>query len=477
MADTVEPRLARGLRDLLPQDMLARQWMIDTIREVYERYGFVPLGTPAIEYLDVLSGAAGEEAQLSIYRVHGREIEKLGLRFDLTVPLARVCAQYPDLPRPFRRYQVAPVWRTDKPGAGRYREFTQFDIDSVGVDTEVADVEIITAMCDALSALNVESYRVRFSSRRILNLLNEYAGIPAGLSTDVFRVLDKLDKIGPEKLRLELTAGYQDESGDTISGLGLAADQVAKIERFLTIQSADRESVLDQLRDVFRVLPRATAEIDTLARMSGHLDALGYGSDRVVIDLSVARGLAYYTGPVFEAVLPDAPQFGSVFGGGRFDELVLRFLGERVPATGASIGIDRLLDALQFLKKVPSRRSTAQVLVTVIDPGAMGAYLALAYELRRAGIRAEVYLGSERSIGKQLKYADQCDIPVVAFYGPDEVDRGVVTLKDMEVGRRKSEHVAGREEWIKERPGQVEVKRSEIVPAVSEMVGLPEGKA
>src|SRR5919106_3540268 len=196
----VEPRLSRGLRDLLPDQMLAREKMISTVRGVYERYGFVPLSTPAIEYLDVLSGSAGEETQQSIFRVTNPEGEALGLRFDLTVPLARVIAQYKDLPRPFRRYQVSTVWRADKPDKGRYREFTQFDLDSVGVESEIADTEIIAGMCDTLSALNVGRYLVRFSSRAILNLLLAYAGIAPDQGVEVFRVLDKLDKVGLDKV-------------------------------------------------------------------------------------------------------------------------------------------------------------------------------------------------------------------------------------------------------------------------------------
>src|SRR5438034_1618437 len=244
MPETVQPRLSRGLRDLLPDQLLARQRMIDTIRGVYELYGFVPLATPAIEYLDVLSGSAGQEAQQSIFRVTNPEGEALGLRFDLTVPLARVIAQYADLPRPFRRYQVAPVWRADKPDKGRYREFTQFDLDSVGTESEIADTEILAGMADTLDALNVGRYLVRFSSRTALNLLLDYAGIPKQQSADVFRVLDKLDKAGIEKVRLELMQGYKDESGDLIRGLGLTRDQVDRVEKFLAIKADSRNEVL-----------------------------------------------------------------------------------------------------------------------------------------------------------------------------------------------------------------------------------------
>lgn len=473
---TVEARLSRGLRDLLPGEMLARQWLIDTIRRVYELYGFVPLGTPAIEYLDVLRGsAAGQEASQSIFTVKNPEDEALGLRFDLTVPLARVVSQYKDLPRPFRRYQVSPVWRADKPGPGRYREFTQFDLDSVGVESEIADTEIIAGMCDTLTALQVGGFRVRFSSRRILNVLLSFAGIPQEQAVDVFRVLDKLDKVGMQKIRLELTEGYVDSSGDPIRGLGLENSQVDKIERFLAIRSDDRREVMAQLRETFAGMETAAAELSQVERISSHLYALGYGDDQVSLDLSIARGLAYYTGPVFEAILLEAPQFGSVFGGGRYDDLVMRFLGEKVPATGASMGVDRLLAALVHLGKAGRQKSTAKVLVTRMDPALEGECLAMVFELRRAGIPAELYLGTAKGPGKQLKYADQMGAPLALLYGSSEKERGVVTLKDMEVGRRKAETLARREEWLEERPGQREVARTELVAAVREMLSPIEG--
>lgn len=471
MPETVEPRLSRGLRDLLPDQMLARQWMIDTIRGVYELYGFVPLGTPAVEFLDVLLGSsAGTEAQQSIFTVSNPEEEELGLRFDLTVPLARVIAQYRELPRPFRRYQVSPVWRADKPGPGRFREFTQFDLDSVGVESEVADTEIIAGMCDTLSALKVGPYLVRFSSRGILNTLLAYAGIPAERGVDVFRVLDKLDKVGKEKVRLEMTVGYVDASGDPIRGLGLASEQVDKIERFLEIRSDDRREVVAQLRELFAGVEGADREVGLVDRISNHLYSLGYGEDKVSLDLSIARGLAYYTGPVFEAMLLDAPQFGSVFGGGRYDGLVLRFLGERVPATGASIGVDRLLAALIHLGRAGQQKSTAKVLITNMDAALQPDYVAMTWELRRAGIPTELYLGTAKGPGKQLKYADQWGVPIAILYGSNEKEKGIVTVKDMEIGRKRAEALANRQEWLEERPGQREVPRGELVPVIREML-------
>jgi len=470
--------------------MAARQRMIETIRSVYENYGFVPLGTPAIEYLDVLIGTAGQEANKSIFGVRNPEDEKLGLRFDLTVPLARVVSQYPNLPRPFRRYQVSPVWRADKPDKGRFREFTQFDIDSIGVETELADAEIIAAMADTLAALEVGHYRVRFSSRRILELLLKFADVPSTIrvkktvgggrigketveeerpAADVFRVLDKLDKIGIDRVRLELTTGYTDESGDQVLGLGLDQSQVARIEEFLGIQSVRRQDVLDQLTRTFHHVEGAESEILVLRRISDTLGELGYEDARVNIDLSIARGLAYYTGPVFEAILLDAPQFGSVFGGGRYDDLVLRFLGERVPATGASIGVDRLLAALVELDRVHLRQATAQVLVAIVDPNLQGDCVKIAFELRRAGIPTELYLGS-KSIGRQIKLADEQGIPLVVVFGGDEKARGIVVLKEMGEGRRRAAETRTRTEWLRTRPGQLEVPRNDVVLATRQLL-------
>ena len=467
---TVEPRVSRGLRDLLPDQMLARQQMVDTIRGVYELYGFVPLSTPASEYLDVLSGSAGQEAQASIFRVTNPENEALGLRFDLTVPLARVIAQYKDLPRPFRRYQVSPVWRADKPDKGRFREFTQFDLDSVGTESEIADTEILAGMCDTLSALNAGRYLVRFSSRAVLNLLLRFADVSDGQGVDVFRVLDKLDKVGVEKVKLELMDGYKDESGDTIRGLGLARNQVDRIQRFLDVKADSREDVLVQLRQLFDGIDGAAGQVDAISRISRHLYSLGYGDDRISLDLSIARGLAYYTGPVFEAILLDAPQFGSVFGGGRYDDLVMRFLGEPIPAVGASMGVDRLLAAMTFLGTVGTEKATARVLVTNMDAALADDYIAMTWELRRAGIPTELYLGSAKGLGKQLKYADQYEIPIVLLYGSNEKEQGIVTIKDMAVGREKTKAVGDRKEWLAARPGQFTVPRAQLVSALQKLL-------
>ena len=458
---SIKPRISRGLRDLLPEAMIARQRLVDTVREVYENYGFLPLETPAIEYLDVLSGSAGEEAQQSIFRVASPEEEALGLRFDLTVPLSRVISQYQGIPLPFRRYQVAHVWRADKPDPGRYRQFTQFDIDAVGAPCGRADVEILAAICDALTALEVGPYRVRFSSRTILNLLLKCADIPEARAQDVFRVLDKLDKIGSEKVKLELTTGYTDSSGDRIRGVGLDPRQVGVIEEFLSITGNTRTAVLERLGSLFSNVEGSAKELTVIETLSSSLSDLGYHSDRVALDVSIARGLAYYTGPVFEAVLLDAPQFGSVFGGGRYDNLVARFGGTALPATGASLGVDRLLAAIEHLRKGGQSKTTVQVLVTVMDDALSKECMLLGFELRRAGIRTEIDVSGGR-LGKQLKRANRLGIPYAVLLGSNELERGVVTIKQMAVAGQQGTAVGDHESWKAARFGQKEVPRAEV---------------
>ena len=469
---SIKPRLSRGLRDLLPESMLARQRLIETVRNVYESYGFAPLDTPAIEYLDVLSGSAGQEAQQSIFRVSNPEKEPLGLRFDLTVPLSRVVSQYRDIPLPFKRYQVSQVWRADKPDPGRYRQFTQFDLDAVGAPCGRADIEILAAICDSLEAVGAVPYVVRFSSREILNLLLRRAGIEASLAVDVFRVLDKLDKIGMKRVRLELTTGYVDRSGDPIRGVGLTASQVAVIEEFLSIRGDTRGEVLGQLASLFSDTDGSDEQLRVVEGISSSLDAAGYGSDRIVLDVSIARGLAYYTGPVFEANLLKAPEFGSVFGGGRYDDLVARFGGQPVPATGASMGVDRLLAALERLGRSGGRKTPTEVLVTVMDERLGPECLSIAFDLRRAGIRTEIHVGRGR-LGKQLKRADRLGIPYAVLLGSNEAEQGVVTVKQMAIARKQGAGMRDNEQWKAARFGQQTVPRDRLVETLRLMLRDP----
>jgi histidyl-tRNA synthetase len=470
----VEPKLLRGFRDYFPAQMKARLKIIETIRRVYELYGFLPLETPAQEYRVTLTGY-GEENTKQIFTFRNPEEEEVALRFDLTVPLARVVAQYPDLQLPFRRYQVAPVWRGDKPDAGRFREFTQFDIDSVGTSSIAADVEIICGMYDTLLALGIEHFKIRFSDRKVLNSLMDFAGIRHSFAHNMFRILDKLEKIGRDEVTAELTAGRVDASGDKIPGLGLSDEAVGRIVRFLDIPKGKRREVLDALATLFRGVASADEAVAELRTICESLEALDIPEEYVALDLSIARGLDYYTGPVFEAVLLDAPDFGSVFGGGRYDGLVERFLGKKIPAVGASIGVDRLFAAMQSLKLLDLSPATAQVLVTVMEAGRLTEYQKLTRELRTAGINTEIYLGEEKTLGKQLQYANRQQIPIAVIMGSDEFSKGEVTIKNLELGARlqdKKKTAAGkeREEWLRlSRSVQVTIPRGQCIEQIRAM--------
>jgi histidyl-tRNA synthetase len=472
---TVEPKLLKGFRDYLPAQMNARLRIIAAIRRVYELYGFQPLDTPAQEYRVTLMGY-GDENTKQIFAFTNPEEEEVALRFDLTVPLARVVAQYPDLPLPFRRYQVAPVWRSDKPDAGRFREFMQFDLDSVGSTSLAADVEILCGMFDTLRALGLERFRIRFSDRKVLNSLLDFSGIPRERSHGVFRVLDKLDKIGLDGITAELTGGRVDASGDRIPGLGLSAGQVERIKRFLAIPQGKRREVLQALKDLFAGVPSADEATGELEFICVALEQLKIPEENVALDLSIARGLDYYTGPVFEAVLTDAPEFGSVFGGGRYDGLVERFLGRKIPAVGASIGIDRLLAALTKLGLAEAAPATAAVLVTLMEPARIAEYQMLTRELRLSGINTELYLGEEKGLGKQLQYANRQQIPLAVIMGSDEFARNEVTVKNLTLGAQLQEKKKGlsgkdREEWLRlSRSVQVTVPRDQLIATIRSMM-------
>ena len=471
----VEPRLLRGFRDYLPAQMNARLRLISTIRSVYERYGFQPLETPALEYLVTLIGY-GDENVKQIFHFNNPEDEHIALRFDLTVPLARVVAQYPDLELPFRRYQVAPVWRADKPDPGRFREFIQFDIDSVGTASMAADVEIICGMYDTLKALGLDHFKVKFSDRRVLNSLLDFADVSHKSAHNVFRILDKLDKIGVDGVSAELTAGRTDVSGDKIKGLGLNTNQVSRIKEFLALPPGKRRDVLSSLTKLLSSVRSAREAVNGLDFICNSLDELAIPEENVVLDLSVARGLDYYTGPVFEAVLTDAPEFGSVFGGGRYDGLVERFLGKKIPAVGASIGVDRLFAALQKLGVLELAPSTVQVIVTVMERGRIADYQKITRELRGAGINTELYLGEETTLGKQLQYANRQQIPIAVLIGSDEFAKGEVTIKNLRLGgklqdKKKSADGKEREEWLKlSRSVQVTVPRDRCVDEIRRML-------
>jgi histidyl-tRNA synthetase len=460
----VKPELLKGFRDYGPEEELTRRDLIERIREVFERHGYLPLQTPALEFLTTLFGADyGKENKEQIFNFVGPDDVEMGLRFDLTAPLARFVAANRDLPTPFRRYQVAPCWRVDKPGPGRYREFLQFDIDIVGTSLVAADAEIIAIMVETMNHLGIERAEVRYSDRKILDGLAEYAGILIDMAPDVFRVLDKLDKQGREAVILELGPGRVDKSGDKIAGLGLPDSQIAHIERFLDIAKLSPDEQMREAAELLAGIDSAEEGLDELRHIRGFLDSMGVDPVKARIDLAVVRGLGYYTGPVFETFLLDLPEYGSVFSGGRYDHLVSRFSGQPMPGTGSSIGPDRLLAALLKLQAIETRRSCADVLVTTMDKTRMNDYFRIAGRLREAGFRVEIFLGNNRRVPKQLQYADRLDIPVAVICGSDEFERDEVTIKDLVAGREQSKEVRGRAEWLKAEDIQVTLPSEKMV--------------
>lgn len=445
----VEPRLLKGMQDFLPQREIARERLVRTIREVFESFGFQPLSTPCLEPVDVLLGADyGSDNTGQIFSFKGPDETDMGLRFDLTAPLARVVALYPELPKPFRRYQYAPVWRNDKPGPGRFREFTQFDLDIIGTTSMVADAEIIAIMATVMRALKVGPFTVRFSDRKVLDGLAEFAGLNPATAREVFRVLDKLDKVGLQNVLLELGPGRVDVSGDPITGLRLGPEPISRIACFLELPSRGREDVLASADKMLGVTPTGRAGLAELREICTYLDVMGVPADEAVVDLTVARGLGYYTGPVFETTIDALAKYGSVFSGGRYDTLVARFQDTPIPGTGSSVGVDRLLAALVEAELIAVDRSSVDVLVTVMDRERISDYLALANGLRGNGFRTEVYLGEAKGIGKQIQYADRVGIPVAVIAGSNEFTDGTITVKDLVAGRAKALAVANRKEWL-----------------------------
>lgn len=478
----------RGLRDYFGAEVSARAAMLGRITEVYHRYGFDPLETSAIETVEALGKFLPDvdRPNEGVFAWNDPDDGWLALRYDLTAPLARVYAQHRnDLPTPYRRYQVGPVWRNEKPGPGRFRQFYQCDADTVGAASVAADAEVCAMLADALEAAGIArgDYIVRINNRKVLNGAMEAAGVldPADPEAHaarrgvVMRAIDKLDRLGPQGVALLLGSGRRDESGDFTPGAGLSEDQAAIVLGFMEARRDDPSATCARLRELVGASAAGREGVDELEEIADLLAAQGYGSDRAVIDPSVVRGLGYYTGPVFEAELTfeildekgRKRSFGSVAGGGRYDDLVKRFTGQAVPATGVSVGVDRLLAALAA-RAGAAPADPGPVVVTVMDKSAMAEYQAMAAELRAAGIRAEVFLGGG-NMGRQLKYADQRSSPVAVIAGEDERARGVVQLKDLALGARLAAEIADHEAW-KAQPAQVEVHRGALVAAVRELL-------
>ena len=475
----------KGFRDYFGAEVTTRKAMLDAITAVYHRYGFDPLETSAVETVDALGKFLPDvdRPNAGVFAWQDEDADWLALRYDLTAPLARVAAQYRyDLPSPYRRFAMGPVWRNEKPGPGRFRQFYQCDADTVGAPSVAADAEICAMLADALEEVGIPrgDYLVKVNNRKVLNGVMEVAGL-AGEDKEtergiVLRAIDKIDRLGPEGVRALLGEGRKDESGDFTKGAGLSAEQAEVVMGFTTAKRDAGAATVARLRELVGVSVIGAEGVAELEGIAALLEAQGYGPDRIVIDPGVVRGLGYYTGPVYEAELTfeildekgRKRQFGSVAGGGRYDGLVKRFTGQDVPATGVSIGVDRLLAALRA--KGRSTGDTAgPVVVTVMDRDRMADYMAMVGELRQAGIRAEVYLGNPKNFGNQLKYADKRQSPIAVIQGGNEAAAGKVILKDLILGAKIAES-ATLEEW-KDRPAQVEIPRGEMVAAVRKMLG------
>lgn len=476
----------KGFRDYFGSEVTQRTQMLQQIAHVYHQYGFEALESSAVETVEALGKFLPDVDRPNEGVFAWQEFDEGGngdwmaLRYDLTAPLARVYAQHRnDLPTPYRRYAMGPVWRNEKPGPGRYRQFYQCDADTVGTASMAADAEICAMLSDTLETVGIPrgDYLVRVNNRKVMNGVLEVMGLgdDQAARDNVLRTIDKFDKVGEAGVRELLTKGRLDASGAFIDGVGLSDDQAEPVLAFLTSKAADASGTLANLRAAVGASKVGAEGINELEQIGELLAAGGYGSDRIEIDPSVVRGLGYYTGPVYEAELTfeifdekgRKRQFGSVSGGGRYDDLVKRFTGQEVPATGVSIGVDRLLAALREKGRIQAQE-TGPVVVTVMDRDRMADYQAMVAELRNAGIRAEVYLGNPKNFGNQLKYADKRNSPIAVIEGGSEKEAGVIQIKDLILGAKIAQS-ATLEEW-KERPSQFEVQRGDLVAKVREIL-------
>ncbi|NWG53778.1 MAG: histidine--tRNA ligase [Hydrogenophilaceae bacterium] len=476
-------RRPRGFQDRRGAQLAAERALVAKIAAVYEAWGFEGLETSAFEYADCLGKFLPDQDRPNegVFALEDDDQQWMALRYDLTAPLARFVAENFDaLPKPYRRWAAGPVWRNEKPGPGRFREFWQCDADTVGAASPAADAEMIAVACAGLEAAGLKAgqYRININTRRLLN------GVLASIGADdpakrlsVLRAIDKLDRLGVDGVRLLLGKGRRDESGDFTRGAELSEADAERVLAFVTAGRGSREETLSALSAV-AANADTEAGLAELGAIDEALGALGIGAAQARFDPGIVRGLEYYTGPVFEAELIGSPdeeenviRYGSVGGGGRYDDLVARFTGQLVPATGFSIGVSRLAAALQALGE---QQADGPVVILALDQTRMGAYLAMAQELRAAGVRAEVYLG-QSGMKAQMKYADRRGAPIAVIEGEDEVKKGVVTLKDLKLGAALAKAIEGNEAWRKGRPAQIEAPRAELAAAVKRM--LAEGGA
>ncbi len=498
-ANKLRARLPRGLADRGPAEIAATRTMIEKIRAVYERYGFEPVETPAIEYTDALGKFLPDEERPNegVFSFQDDDEQWLSLRYDLTAPLARYVAENFDaLPKPYRSYRFGWVFRNEKPGPGRFRQFMQFDADTVGSSSPAADAEMCMMAADTMEALDVPrgSYVVKVGSRKLLDGLLESLRVGGAIDEThrmtTLRAVDKLDRLGPTAVFQLLTTGRKDESGDFTKGAGLNSAQADNVMRYLgfsSVKSTYQKDTIDRpefqtdeaiewLVSRVELGPTGREGVNELKEIATLIQASGYCDGRVLIDPSVVRGLEYYTGPVFEVELTfptdgkdGSPRFGSVGGGGRYDGLIARFRGESVPATGFSIGVSRLAAALQYLGKIDARPGPGPVVVTVFDRDRLADYQAMVGRLRAAKIRAELYLGGGR-MAAQLKYADKRNAPCVVIQGGEEKARGEIQIKDLIEGAKAAAAIASHREWRESRPAQFAVAEEKLVEAVREVL-------
>jgi histidyl-tRNA synthetase len=416
----IKPQTLKGFRDYLPQAMLAREALMQTARDVYRSYGFSPIDTPALEYSEILLGKGGEESDKQLFRFVDQGDRDVAMRFDLTVPFARFAAQHlGEIGIPFKRYHIGTVWRAEKPQRGRYREFVQCDFDTIGTDANVADIETLLVIHDLLQRIGFERFTIRVNHRQLLNGLLESLDL-AGQSVPVLRALDKLAKIGVAGVRQELQAG------------GVAEAACDRVLAFAALSGPPQE-VLAQVEPLVGGNERGLLAASRLRELFAAVSAAGVDSARVVLDVAIARGLDYYTGTIYETFLDEMPGIGSVCSGGRYDNLAGLFTKQPLPGVGASLGLDRLLTAMEELGRIPRETTPAQVLVVTFDAAHLGEYFRLGRRLREAGIAAEVY-PELKPLKKQLQYADRRQFRIVVIAGSQEFAAGVWQMKDLVSG-------------------------------------------